>query len=67
MMSFVTACVTGGRMTNLHMWAVVTRDRYRFKADKPQETTEEVEFKKQQAMQEDMKQMTRRVGAGGWC
>lgn len=40
------------------------RNRYRFKADKPQETTEEVEFKKQQAMQEHLKQMTRRAGVG---
>ena len=36
--------------------------RYRFKADKPPETTEEVEFKKQQAMQEHLKQMTRQAG-----
>lgn len=36
------------------------RDRSRAKAEKAQETTEEVEFRKQQAMQEELKQMTRR-------
>lgn len=39
----------------------VTRvDRSRSKAEKVQETTEEVEFRKQQAMQDQLKQMTRR-------